>query len=59
LFGKKSEASSTITPPEDNQDTNPPNEDAQDTGANSGTIIVSAHTGKTRGRRTLDAKSLP
>ena len=55
LFGKKSEAS----PPQEEQDTNLSSEDSLNNTSNAGTTPVSAHTRKTRGSRTLNAKRLP
>jgi transposase len=49
LFGKKSEASSSIIPPEECEENHP---DIKST-------TVAAHTRKTRGTRTLNANNLP
>lgn len=55
LFGKKSESSKSINPPQEGQS----GDDATENKPHTGTTSVAAHTRKTRGSRTLDSTSLP
>ena len=59
LFGKKSEASKSINPPQGSQEPEKSGEDTPDSNTPAGTTTVAAHTRKTRGNRALEAKSLP
>lgn len=59
LFGKKSEASKSIKKRQETQETELSSESTSGANPDAGTTTVAAHTRKTRGSRTLDAKSLP
>jgi transposase len=59
LFGKKSEASKSINPPQEGQEAGLSCDDTTGNKTHAGTTTVAAHTRKTRGSRTLDSKSLP